>query len=273
MMNEPFFTLNDGFAMPQLGLGVWGIENKDVPPVVSSALEAGYRLIDTAALYQNEEGVGRAVTRSLLPRAEIFVTTKLANHQHGHAKDALQESLARLGLSYVNLYLIHWPLPAQDRYVETWRQMIELKQQGLTHSIGVSNFTEAHLTRLIEETGVVPAVNQVEIHPTFQQQSLHAFHKKHGIVTQSWSPLGQGRDVVLPEITKIAAKYQKTPAQVIVRWHLQHNFSVIPKSATLWRIRENKEVCDFALTDDDMNQIDALNQHKRMGLDPETFSL
>ncbi|MDR1530483.1 MAG: aldo/keto reductase [Burkholderiales bacterium] len=272
-MNIPQIKLNDGNTIPQLGLGMWRVDDDDAANVILKALEIGYRSIDTAAIYKNEKGIGRALARASLPRSELFITTKLWNSEHGNAALALRESLDRLGLAYVDLYLIHWPAPQQNRYVETWRQMIELQRSGLTRSIGVSNFTEAHLKRLFEETNVAPVLNQIELHPTFQQKAIRKFHVTHEIVTESWRPLGQGKDLKLPVVQELAARYSKTPAQIVLRWHVQNDLIVIPKSVTLERIRENSAIFDFVLTDDEMKKLAALDANERMGPDPDVFSM
>lgn len=267
----PNVTLNDGRTMPQLGFGVWQVEPEVAVPAVHQALKDGYRLVDTAAIYGNEEGVGEGIRLSELPRDDVFLTTKLWNPQHGAAADALDESLARLSLTHVDLYLIHWPTPKQGKYVEAWRTMIELQKTGKTRSIGVSNFTVDNLNRIMDETGVVPVVNQIELHPGFPQEELRAFHHAHGIVTESWSPLGQGKGLLeSPVLAEIGAKYGKTPAQVVLRWHLDLGLVAIPKSVTPARISENLQVFDFALDADDMARIAGLEDGKRLGGDPAT---
>jgi diketogulonate reductase-like aldo/keto reductase len=240
---------------------------------VTHALQAGYRHIDTAAAYGNEAGVGQAVHAAGLERGDVFITTKCANDDHGYeqATRALKASLDRLEMEHVDLYLIHWPVPAHDKYVETWRAFIDLQAQGLVRSIGVSNFQSAHLERLIEETGVTPTVNQIELHPRFQQTGLRREHADLGIATEAWSPLAQGRVLDDPVITRIAETHEKTPGQVVIRWHLQLGNVVIPKSVTPERILENIDVFDFTLTDKDMAAIEALDAGDRTGPDPETF--
>jgi len=270
----PTVRLNDGHAIPQLGYGVFQVPPEDAERVTTLALEAGYRHIDTAAAYDNEEGVGRAIRASGLPRDAVYVTTKLWNHNHGRDKAprALDASLRRLGLDYVDLYLIHWPNPRQDRYVDTWLASEELRDAGLTRSIGVSNFTIEHLERLARETTTTPAVNQVELHPRFQQTELRAYHHEHGIVTEAWSPLGQGGEILEdPTIGAIANNHRKTPAQVILGWQLEMGNVTFPKSVTPERIRENIDVFDFDLTDEEIKQIDELDRGQRLGPDPETF--
>lgn len=267
----PRVTLNDGNEMPQLGFGVWQVGNDEAVNAVGTALDAGYRSIDTAAMYGNEEGVGRAIRESGVPRDKVFVTTKLWNTDHPRTKEAFEESRSRLGLEYVDLYLIHWPTPKQDRYVDAWRAMSELQKQGVIRSIGVSNFTVANLQRIIDETGVVPTVNQIELHPWLPQEELRAFHAEHGIVTEAWSPLGQGKGLLeSPELNQIAQKHGRTPAQVVLRWHLDLGIVAIPKSVTPSRIRENLDVFGFELDFEDMEAIAKLNSSRRLGGDPET---
>jgi 2,5-diketo-D-gluconate reductase A len=271
----PTIELTGGVGIPQLGFGVFQVPPDDTERAVSLALEAGYRHIDTAAAYRNEAGVGKAIRASGLPREEIFVTTKLWNDQQGHDKavQAFAASLERLGLDAVDLYLIHWPLPMADKYVETWQALVELQADGRSRAIGVSNFVEAHLQRVIDETGVTPAINQVELHPYLQQASLREFHAKHGIVTEAWSPLAQGALLDDPVVVKIADAHGKTPAQVVLRWHVQIGNVVIPKSVTPERIRANIEVFDFELGDDELAAIEGLDRGHRTGPDPETFSM
>jgi 2,5-diketo-D-gluconate reductase A len=270
----PSLPLNDGRAIPQLGLGVWQTPPAATAEAVAAALRAGYRLVDTAAIYGNEAGVGEGVRAAEAPRGELFVTTKLWNTDQGYdeALRAFDRSLERLGLDYVDLYLIHWPAPVRGRYIDSWRALIRLAEEGRARSIGVSNFMIEHLRRIIAETGVVPAVNQIELHPCFQQTDLRAFHVSQGIVTQSWSPLGQGRLLRQPEIARIAARHGKTPAQVIVRWHIDCGLSAIPKSSRPERIEENFEVFDFRLDDADLAAIAALDDPTgRIGDDPLAF--
>ena len=271
--NVPNVTLHDGVLIPQLGFGVFQVPPKDTAEVATHALLAGYRHIDTAAAYGNEAGVGQAIHAAGLDREEVFITTKCFNDDHGYeqAKRALKASLDRLEVDFVDLYLIHWPVPAHDKYVETWRAFIELQNEGLARSIGVSNFQPAHLERLIRETGVTPTVNQVELHPRFQQTGLRHEHAELRIVTEAWSPLAQGQVLDDPAITQIADAHSKTPAQVVIRWHLQLGNVVIPKSVTPERIVENFDVFDFSLTDDEMASIEALDAGERTGPDPDTF--
>jgi 2,5-diketo-D-gluconate reductase A len=269
---SPTLPLHDGRAIPQLGLGVWQIANDETEAVVRAALDVGYRAVDTATLYRTEEGVGRAVRAAPVPREELFVTTKLWQDRHGDAERAFDESLRRLGLDYVDLYLIHWPAPGQNRYVDAWKALVRIGASGRARSVGVSNFNRDHLERIIDATGVVPVVNQVELHPRFQQRALRAFHAERGIATESWSPLGQGEVLRDPTIAEVARKHGRTPAQIVIRWHLDQGLVVIPKSVRAARLRENFEVFDFRLDDDDLRRIGALDRRDgRMGLNPATF--
>ncbi|MDT7670609.1 MAG: 2,5-diketo-D-gluconate reductase, partial [Pseudonocardiales bacterium] len=240
---------------------------------VREAFAAGYRHIDTAQMYGNEEGVGEAIKDSDLSRGEVFVTTKLNNDAHGYnsAISALDESLKKLRLDYVDLYLIHWPLPHQDRYVETWKGFEKLLADGRARSIGVSNFQPAHLDRLAKETDTVPAVNQIELHPLLTQTELRKYHAEHGIATEAWSPIAQGEVLGEQTITSLADKYGKSPAQVVLRWHLQVGNIVFPKSVNPDRMRENIDVFDFELADDDVDAIEAMDAGHRTGPDPDTF--
>lgn len=264
-------TLNNGVRMPQLGLGVWRMTDDEAEKAVTTAIESGYRSIDTATLYGNEEGVGRALRASGVPREELFVTTKLWNDQQGYdeALRAFDESMRRLGLETLDLYLIHWPAPRRGKYVETWKALEKLYADGRVRAIGVSNFGVDTLERLLAEATVTPAVNQVELHPLFAQRALRGFHAERGIVTEAWSPLGQGKGLLdLPVLAEIGAKYGKTPAQVVLRWHIQLGNVVIPKSVTPSRIRENIDVFDFALSPEDMATINGLDEGRRLGPDP-----
>ena len=257
-----------------LGFGVWQVPNHEARSIVTEAIAAGYRSIDTAAVYGNEEGVGETVRASSAPREELFITTKLWNNNHGYdaALAAFDQSLARLKLDFVDLYLIHWPLPQGEAYLDAWRALIRLREDGRVKSIGVSNFTIPHLRRLMDETGVVPALNQIELHPRFQQRELRAFHAEHGIATESWSPLGQGTLMTDETLAGIGRKYGKTPAQVILRWHLDNSLIAIPKSATPSRIRENIDVFDFTLAAEDMAVLEALDDKSgRVGPNPDFF--
>jgi 2,5-diketo-D-gluconate reductase A len=271
----PTVTFHDGQSIPQLGLGVWQTPNDTAVTAVQAAIEAGYRHVDTAMIYDNEVGVGEGIRRSGIDRKEIFVTTKLWNSDQGFdsALKAGEQSLKRLGLDYVDLYLIHWPAPRRGLFVDSWRALIRLKEEGRARSIGVSNFPAELLERLIGETGVVPVLNQIELHPRFQQRALREFHAKHGMATESWSPLGQGKLLDDPAITAIAAKHKRTPAQVIIRWHLDSKLIVIPKSVTPSRIVENFQVFDFNLDADDLAAIGKLDSARgRIGPDPLTAS-
>ena len=274
-MNKPaLVTLSDGHLMPQLGLGVWKAGNDVVGSAVQTALETGYRLIDTAAIYQNEEGVGEGLKATTVPRDELFITTKLWNSDQQHAGKALEASLKKLQLDYVDLYLIHWPAPAEDHYVSAWEQLIELQKSGLTRSIGVCNFDIGHLQRIIHKTGVAPVLNQIELHPLLQQRELQAWNATHSIHTESWSPLAQGGEGVFDTdiIQALAAKYQKTPAQIVIRWHLDRGLIVIPKSVTPSRIHENFDVFDFRLEKEEPSQIQSLDSGTRLGPDPKEFN-
>lgn len=274
MAASPFLTLRDGIRMPQLGLGVWQVPNAQAAQVVGEALRVGYRAVDTAAVYGNEEGVGQAIRESGLPREEVFVTTKVWNTDQGYDATlrAMETSLTLLGLEYVDLYLIHWPVPAQDRFLETWRALERLHADGKARSIGVSNFKIPHLERLLDASEVVPSVNQIELHPYLQQREQREFHAKHGIATESWSPLAKGQILGDPVVGAIAAKHGKSPAQVVIRWHLDSGLIVIPKSATPSRLPENLAAMDFALDAEDMARLAALDQGRRVGPDPDTFS-
>jgi diketogulonate reductase-like aldo/keto reductase len=271
--NVPLITLTDDAEIPQLGFGVFQIPAQDTAEAVSRALETGYRQIDTAAAYQNEAEVGQAIRNSGLKRDEVFVTTKCLNSDHGYeeARRALHNSLKRLGFDHVDLYLIHWPVPSRDRYVDTWRGFIEAQNEGLVRSIGVSNFQPDHLQRLLDETGVTPVLNQVELHPQLQQPELRQVHSSMGIATEAWSPLARGRVLEDPTITSIAEAHDRTPGQVVLRWHLQLGNIVIPKSVTPERIQQNFALFDFELSGDEMRQIEQLDRGERTGPDPDTF--
>lgn len=270
----PVAELGEKVFIPRVGLGVFQVAPVETEEVVSLALAAGYRHIDTAAAYDNEEGVGRALSSSSLERDEVFVTTKLWNSQHGRdqARPALQASLDRLGLDYVDLFLIHWPVPSHDRYVETWEALLELRGDGLARAVGVSNFLPKHLDRLKEATDVMPPINQVELHPHLVQDELRAYHREHGIVTEAWSPLAKARILDEPILQGIAERHGRTAAQVVLRWHLQLGNVVIPKSITPARIAANLDLFDFELSDDEMEEISSLDRGRRTGPDPETFS-
>jgi 2,5-diketo-D-gluconate reductase A len=268
----PLMDLNSGTRAPQLGFGVWQIDDAVATESVATALEAGYRSIDTARIYNNEKGVGEGIVRSGVPRGDIFLTTKLWNADQGYDSTlkAFDASLKRLGTDYVDLYLIHWPVPSKNLFIDTWKAFIQLREEGRAKAIGVSNFQPPHLQRLIAETGVVPAVNQIELHPDFAQTEVAAFNASQHIITESWSPLGQGGELLQnPLLVDIASKHGKTTAQVVLRWHIQLGHMVIPKSQTPSRIRSNFDIFDFALTDEDMRAIGTLDAGKRMGEHPD----
>jgi len=269
----PPISLRGDVDIPQLGFGVFQVPPGDTAQVVTRAFETGYRHIDTAAAYANESGVGEALRAADLPREEVFITTKCFNDDHGYdeATKALSTSLERLGLDFVDLYLIHWPVPSRDRYVDTWKAFVELRAQGLIRAIGVSNFQAPHLERVIEATGVVPAINQVELHPRLQQPELRREHEELGIVTEAWSPLAQGEVLEDPVIARIAEAHEKTPGQAVIRWHLQIGNVVIPKSVTPERIEQNFDVFDFELSEEEMGAIEQLDAGERIGPDPDTF--
>jgi 2,5-diketo-D-gluconate reductase A len=265
--------MNNGREILQLGFGVFQVPPEQTTAAVLGALETGYRLIDTAEMYGNEAGVGEAISRSGLDRSEVFVTTKVWNdHQgRGPTRVALERSLERLGSDYVDLYLIHWPAPPRGLYVETWETLIELHTEGRAHSIGVSNFLVEHLERIIAATDVVPSVNQVELHPRFPQAELRRYHAQRGILTEAWSPLGRGRILDDHTIAAIASGHGRTPAQVVLRWHLQLENIAIPRSVNPARIEENFQIFDFELSDDEMRLIAELDAGRRIGPDPARF--
>ncbi|WP_378941414.1 aldo/keto reductase [Paracoccus sp. R86501] len=272
-MTQPMMTLNDGHKMPQLGTGIWQIDDAKTPQVVQQALSAGYRLIDGAAAYKNERGMGEGIRNSDVPRDQIFVTSKLWNDAQGYdqALRTFDETMKRTGLDKLDLFLIHWPLPKLDAYVETWKALIRLREEGRVTSIGVANFHENHLQRLIDETGVTPALNQIELHPSLAQTQMRKVNERLGIVTQSWTPLGRGDSFEAPAVTQIAERLDRSPAQVILRWHIQHGLSVIPKSEHPDRLAQNFAVLDFELTADDMAALDGLDNDHRTGPHPDDF--
>lgn len=275
MPSVPSLTFNDGHRIPQFGLGVYLTPDPDMPAVLKTAFAAGYRHIDTAAIYRNEAGVGRGIAEFGIARDELFVTTKLWNADQGYdsALRALDSSLMKLRLDHVDLYLIHWPCPGNGRFVESWKALVEAQRSGKARSIGVSNFRIEDLQRIIDDTGVVPAANQVELHPWLQQHELRDFHARHGIVTEAWSPLAQGGELLTdPALQALAAKHGKTRAQIVLRWHVQSGLVVFPKSANPARIRENIDVFDFALDDAEMAAIARLDAGKRIGPDPATLN-
>ena len=275
MISNPSITLNNGVSIPQLGLGVFQVPPAEAQRVVETAIEAGYRHVDTAAAYNNEAGVGAAIRSSGLPREDLFVTTKLRNGNQGYdeALVAYDESCERLGLDQIDLYLIHWPFPSADRYVDSWRALERLQEEQRVRAVGVSNFLPEHLDRLLAETELVPSVNQIELHPTFQQRDVADFATEHSIAVESYSPLGQGADLEHPAVVALADNYSKTPAQIVLRWHLQRGHIVIPKSNSADRIRSNFDVFDFSLTDAELDLITAMESGNRIGGDPRTFAL
>jgi 2,5-diketo-D-gluconate reductase A len=268
----PTLTANDGLAIPAVGFGTFPHAGDDSRTTAITALDAGYRLLDTALRYENEKGVGRAVREYDLPRSEILVCTKLAGRHHGYDETikGFHESLANLGLDYVDIYLIHWPLPRLDKYVDSWKAMVKLRDEGLVRSIGVSNFTEEHLHRIIDATGVVPVINQVELHPYFPQAALRAVHAELGVVTESWSPMGRGELLSEPTVTAIAEAHEVTPAQAILRWHVQLGAVPIPKSADPARQRANLDLFGFTLSDKEMAALTAMERGRIWGQDPDT---
>ncbi len=270
---QPHVTFNDGRSIPQLGLGVWKASMEDAASAVRKALEVGYRHIDTAAAYNNEEGVAEGMRQSGVVREDIFLTTKVWNEDQGYDETlhAMDASLERLGTDHVDLYLIHWPSAYRGRYVDTWKALVRLREEGKARSIGVSNFEGNYIEDIIAATGVTPAINQIQLHPRFQQKAMREKHDRLGIATESWSPLGQGRLLDDPGIAAIARRHGKSSAQVMIRWHLDMGFVVIPKSVTPSRIAENFAVFDFALSDEDKAAIAAMDAADgRIGSDPQT---
>lgn len=276
MAYAPLITLNNGVQIPQLGLGVWQLDDDQAYASSKAALAAGYRHIDTAMIYGNEAGVGRAVAESELAREQIFITTKLWNADQGFDSTlrAFDASLERLGLETLDLYLIHWAIPKKGAYRDTWKAFVRLQQEGRVRAIGVSNFNAEHLQHIIDDTGVTPAVNQIEIHPDFAQKTLSAWCADKGIITESWSPLGQGGELLkLPVFADIAQRHGKTAAHIVLRWHLQQGHVVIPRSSNAQRIAANIDVFDFELTADELKAIDGIRQTGRLGPDPETIEM
>ena len=267
----PLIRLNDGNSIPQLGLGVYKVEDDEAERTVATALEAGYRHLDTAEYYGNERGVGRAMRSSGIPRDDVYVTTKVWNDQQGYDSTlrSFDQSLEKLGVDVVDLYLIHWPAPKQDLYVETYRALEKIRQEGRARSIGVSNFQTHHLERLLGETDVVPVLNQVEVHPWMQQKELRAFTDARRIVTEAWSPLARGKVLDDPTLARLATRHGVSPAQIVIRWHVQTGLVVIPKSVTPSRIVENFDVFGFELDDSDLAAIDALDSGERVGSHPD----
>jgi 2,5-diketo-D-gluconate reductase A len=263
-------AFHDGHSIPQIGLGVYKISDDEAAEVVRTALEIGYRLIDTASMYENEEGVGRGIRESGIPRSEIFVTTKFWMDDLGYdnTKAALQKSLDLLGMDYVDLYMIHWPAPERGLYTESWRAMEELHEEGLSTSIGMSNFHTNHLDDIFAMATKRPVINQIEIHPWLTQEKTAAYNAEHSLVTQAWSPLARGQILDEPTLVELGAKYDKSVAQLIIRWHIQRGFAVIPKSVTPARIKANTEVFGFEISAEDMERMSGLNKNYRTGVDP-----
>jgi 2,5-diketo-D-gluconate reductase A len=271
----PLVRLSDGMVIPQIGFGVWQVPNEQATAAVREAIKAGYRSVDTAQGYDNEEGVGIAIQQSDVPRNDLFVTSKIRTKSMGYdeARRGIEESLRKLGLSYLDMFLIHWPTPAHDRYVDTWRAFIAAQREGLIRSVGVSNFTVPYLERIIGETGVVPVVNQVETHPLYQERQLSDFHRRNKIQLEAYSPLGTGSVLKNDTIGRIATKHSKSPAQVVLRWHLMSGHIAIPKSVHPERIRENLDLFDFTLDPYDLNEIDNLDDpNGKTGSKPEEFN-
>jgi 2,5-diketo-D-gluconate reductase A len=273
-MTPTRLRLNDGHMIPQIGLGIWQVPAETTATTVATALGLGYRLVDGAAIYGNEVGQGEGIRQSGLPRDDVFVTTKVWNDDQGHDATlrAVEASLARLAVDRIDLCLIHWPCPARDLYIDTWRALIRLKEDGRIRSIGVSNFMPSHLERLVGETGVIPVLNQIELNPRLQQTELRGLHDRMGIVTQSWTPLGQGHSFASAPVQAAALRTNKSPAQVILRWHIQLGVAVIPRSTRAEGLAENLDIFDFTLTDEEMAAMATLDEGQRCGPDPMTFA-
>ncbi|QGF23639.1 aldo/keto reductase [Raineyella fluvialis] len=265
----PSVALRDGTTIPQLGFGTWRVGDDEAQAAVETALEVGYRHIDTAALYANEAGIGRALATAGIPREDLYLTTKVWNDRQLEARASLEESLTKLGTDHADLFLIHWPHPEADAYVQCWRDLIALREEGLTTSIGVCNFNAPHLQRLLIEVGEIPVVNQIELHPSFTQKDLEALDREHGIVTEAWAPIGRAADLDASGVRTVADRVDRTPAQVVLRWHLQQGRVVFPKSVHPERIRENFGVTDFELDEHDLALIDAVDAGNRLGPDPD----
>ncbi|MGD1887864.1 MAG: aldo/keto reductase [Cohaesibacteraceae bacterium] len=272
-MTETRLTFSDGHTMPQLGFGLWEVPAAETARVVREGLEAGYRLVDGAAIYGNEEGMGEGLRSANTAREDVFATSKVWNSEQGYDSTlrAVDASLQRIGLDYLNLCLVHWPAPNAGLYVDTWKALVQAKADGKVRSIGVSNFMSDHLERIIGETGVTPVLNQIELHPHLQQEELRTFHAEHTIVTQSWTPLGKGRSFDAEPIQQAAARTGKSPAQIVIRWHIELGCSVIPRSTKTARLAENRDVFDFELTTDEHTAIAGLNANSRTGPDPMAF--
>lgn len=272
-MQSPTVKLNDGRHIPQLGMGVYQIPNETLPDVIAAGVELGYRLIDGAFFYDNEQGMGEGVRKANAPREDLFVTSKVWTSDHGYdqARRAIENSVKATGLDYLDLMLIHWPCPEKNLYVDTWKALIAAREDGLVKSVGVSNFNPDHLDRIIDETGVAPVLNQIELHPRMQQAAMRAENEKRGVLTQSWTPLGRGAAFDSPVIETIAARTGKTPAQVVLRWHIEMGASAIPRSSRKERLAENFDIFDFQLTASDMDTISALETGTRLGPDPLSF--
>lgn len=274
-MTVPAIALNNGVQIPQLGFGVFQIDPDETKAATLTALEVGYRHIDTAQMYGNESGVGQAVAESGLARDEVFVTSKLNNgfHAHDDALEAFDQTLERLGFDQIDLFLIHWPLPGIEiDFVETWKALEEIYASGRARAIGVSNFQPKHIRRLVQESDVVPAVNQIELHPYLTQDEVRAVNTEHGIATEAWSPIAKGAVLDNPVIRGIAMEHDKTPAQVVLRWHVQRGDIVFPKSVTRSRVEENFDIFDFELSGSEIGFINALNKDERTGPNPDDFN-